>query len=551
MHRSGTSALSGVLAKLGARPPATPILGDRNNPRGYWESDVLGRFHDKVLESAGTRWSDWDRFNEGWIDSPISRGFMDELASHVKREYGGAPLFLVKDPRMCRLLPLWLKVLDELGVVPKVVIPIRHPLEVSNSLATRDNFTQTHARLLWLRHNLEAEFDTRALTRVFVRYTDLLKDWQSQVEEISTRLEIKWPRMSASTKAEIDAYLAPELRHHVAPAVDAMASSASAGIVSWVETAFRAMECLVNDPGQSEGLATLDAIRRQFNETAEIYAPIVQELRMGYEEVLEREVALTEAVSKAEALQVEANAKTEELASRTAELNAEIKRLQSAYRQADEAAHEGHLEIAQLTKLLLETEERLAADRALARDEIAGQKEQLENVREAMRASNEELARQQARLEDALRTIRALKGEIEEQRRLVLEYRSSLDRIHASRYWRLATSLRGLGKPGKVEKSDPARGISDEELIAQSALFDKQWYLDRYPDVRAAGADPLAHYLAHGVNEGRDPSAAFSTSGYLVRYPDVPRGLNPLAHYLRYGRGEGRSISASEDENGH
>ena len=37
-------------------------------------------------------------------------------------------------------------------------------------------------------------------------------------------------------------------------------------------------------------------------------------------------------------------------------------------------------------------------------------------------------------------------------------------------------------------------------------LFDPAWYLDRYPDVAAAGAEPLAHFVTAGGFECRDRS---------------------------------------------
>jgi GT2 family glycosyltransferase len=77
--------------------------------------------------------------------------------------------------------------------------------------------------------------------------------------------------------------------------------------------------------------------------------------------------------------------------------------------------------------------------------------------------------------------------------------------------------------------------------ILESGLFSAAWYLERYPDVATAGADPLEHYLSYGASEGRDPGPDFSTSGYLARYSDVAETvMNPLLHYLRYGRSEGR-----------
>ena len=36
--------------------------------------------------------------------------------------------------------------------------------------------------------------------------------------------------------------------------------------------------------------------------------------------------------------------------------------------------------------------------------------------------------------------------------------------------------------------------------------FDKDWYLQTYPDIAAAGVDPEKHFLNFGWNEGRWPN---------------------------------------------
>ncbi|TXK59852.1 class I SAM-dependent methyltransferase [Alkalisalibacterium limincola] len=87
----------------------------------------------------------------------------------------------------------------------------------------------------------------------------------------------------------------------------------------------------------------------------------------------------------------------------------------------------------------------------------------------------------------------------------------------------------------------------DIEVIRAAAALDAQWYAGAYPDVAAGGVDPVVHYVMFGADEGRDPSADFSTRGYLERYPDVREGgLNPLAHYLLHGKGEGRNTTPVE-----
>jgi glycosyltransferase involved in cell wall biosynthesis len=82
-----------------------------------------------------------------------------------------------------------------------------------------------------------------------------------------------------------------------------------------------------------------------------------------------------------------------------------------------------------------------------------------------------------------------------------------------------------------------------EAFIKTSGLFDAAWYLRTYPDVAAAGVEPLVHYLTEGGREQRNPSLAFDTSAYLMFHPDVAsRGMNALLHYVKYGRKEGRVI---------
>ena len=88
----------------------------------------------------------------------------------------------------------------------------------------------------------------------------------------------------------------------------------------------------------------------------------------------------------------------------------------------------------------------------------------------------------------------------------------------------------------------------DVRLLAASALFDRDWYLEQNPDVGAAGIDPLRHYLRYGADEGRDPNPLFDSDWYIEQNPDVrAAGYNPLVHYLKYGAAEGRQPNAQFD----
>src|SRR4051794_28021212 len=87
------------------------------------------------------------------------------------------------------------------------------------------------------------------------------------------------------------------------------------------------------------------------------------------------------------------------------------------------------------------------------------------------------------------------------------------------------------------------RRAAEARLIADTSLFDRDWYLRTYPDVAAAGVDALIHYLENGWEEGRDPGPEFATTAYLQANPDVARsGVNPLVHYIEFGHAEGRGM---------
>jgi glycosyltransferase involved in cell wall biosynthesis len=72
-------------------------------------------------------------------------------------------------------------------------------------------------------------------------------------------------------------------------------------------------------------------------------------------------------------------------------------------------------------------------------------------------------------------------------------------------------------------------------------LFDRQFYLQRYPDVASSGIEPATHFLLYGARELRQPHPLFDTKYYLATNPDVAAGgLNPLLQFLRTGWREGR-----------
>jgi capsular polysaccharide biosynthesis protein len=102
-----------------------------------------------------------------------------------------------------------------------------------------------------------------------------------------------------------------------------------------------------------------------------------------------------------------------------------------------------------------------------------------------------------------------------------------------------------------------ANGNADPENVAVlrtmrvlllSGLFDAQFYLKKYPDIRATKDDPLEHYVWHGDKEGRWPNAAFSPSFYRRELlTSVPAEQNALEHYVKEGERSGAKPSSAFD----
>lgn len=69
--------------------------------------------------------------------------------------------------------------------------------------------------------------------------------------------------------------------------------------------------------------------------------------------------------------------------------------------------------------------------------------------------------------------------------------------------------------------------------ILRSGLFDAEFYLDKYPDVAAAGHDPLEHFIRNGGREARSPSPMFDGPLYVMSNPQARHADNILLDWLR------------------
>ena len=267
-HRSGTSALTRVLALRGATLPNHLIPPASDNETGFWEPLAIVSLHDEILHSAGMTWDSICEFPQGWFDTSESRKFQGRLRDLILTEYPTLDLIVVKDPRICHLIPLWVKVLKSLEIVPHFLLPLRNPFQAAASLQARDGMDVRKALTIWLHYMLAAERHTRGFSRSFLTYDGLIDDWRSVLDTISADSGIAWPRQSAVADAEIDAFLSPSMRHH---------QHHTPSSSSWVALANDWLQRTAN--GDRPPAQGLDEISRGLAAAEQLFLPIIA----GYE----------------------------------------------------------------------------------------------------------------------------------------------------------------------------------------------------------------------------------------------------------------------------
>ncbi len=217
MHRSGTSAISGVLSLLGVNLGRTLEPPSADNEKGYFENTDVVSANERLLGALGSGWSDVKPLPDRWWENGDVEPFVTEMKELLGENFGGSPMWAVKDPRMCRLAPLWLVVLRDMGYEPRFIIMNRHPLEVAGSLGGRDGFTQGKSLLLWLSHTLESARWSEGYRRVFVTYDQLLADWRGTAGRVAVELGIQWPRGLDTADGEIEKFISPQLKRQRQP----------------------------------------------------------------------------------------------------------------------------------------------------------------------------------------------------------------------------------------------------------------------------------------------------------------------------------------------
>ena len=210
MHRSGTSAITGTLNFLDVYLGSDLMNPGKENPKGFFENKHILELNKKLLKDTYGNW-DFPFYSQSDVFSQIHIISLEKL---LKKEFKGKDIFAIKDPRLVYLFPLYRKVLCNLDVDIKIIIPYRNPKEVANSLGVRNQFSNEKGLLLWAHHILMSEKNSRTWPRVFTMYDDLVLSPHKVIKQIDQKLKLNLNLKFIANKDKIVDFLMPNLKKH-------------------------------------------------------------------------------------------------------------------------------------------------------------------------------------------------------------------------------------------------------------------------------------------------------------------------------------------------
>jgi glycosyltransferase involved in cell wall biosynthesis len=572
MHRSGTSALTRVLNLLGAALGEPLMPAGKDNETGYWEPMPVYEAHEQLLVALSRRWDDIREMPAQWQSHPQAQRCKDVLSAYVSQQLLPHPLWAVKEPRLCRLLPLWQNLLANMPTRVGALIMVRHPLEVAASLSRRDGMPMANGLMLWMQHLIEAEHHTRDMPRVLVHYTDLLTDWRVEVERIAQALGFDWPMAQAQAAPQIEQFLLPQLRHqHAPPDDDALPALARRmvdltigirrGEADWPDMAALAHEVAHASQMFDPCLDALMVGRQWAEQRAHDAETVIARALVRPDELARNAMLLREA--RDGSLQVVA--KLEQTAPLVAELATQIEAQREALAQARDGSIQSLAKLEQTGPLMLELAAQVRAQNDVvsqARDSSVQAQAKLEQtgpllleLAAQVRTQRDEVGQARemsmataAKLEQAVPLLAELTSQIEAQRVQLDDTRMHSAQILAeSERWREVSqqNLRALS----AEAEERREALQQHLLTVSMEAEERRHEIERLQGEvgRTIAHMEQAHALLHAretelarVNRVLDEHAAYlrqvlSSTSWRLTAPI--RGLGETLRGLRQAIG--------------
>jgi hypothetical protein len=152
--RSGTSLLMQILASLGVGGSKEMMPPNASNPEGFHEDINVVNVHKQLYKDLNA--SPIIPLTQNWMNEKVTKQALVRLkeitSNELERNKG---VWCFKDPRTSTFLPLWIKLFNQLKIVPKFIFAVRKPSSVIQSFKSQYNDDESYSELVYLLRTLD------------------------------------------------------------------------------------------------------------------------------------------------------------------------------------------------------------------------------------------------------------------------------------------------------------------------------------------------------------------------------------------------------------
>lgn len=209
MHRSGTSLTARLLNLLGMSlgHPLNLLPPAPDNPAGFWENGRIVQINEEILARLGGTWDEPPALPRGWADGPDLQDLRERAAAVLAEEFGEERFWGWKDPRTCLTLPFWTRLVPD----ARFVLCLRHPADVSLSLAARNGLMAERSLFLWRLYNLHALRGVGSADLLVAEFESYFRSPLAAVARLAAFVGVRaGPRALRAAARAVE----PGLRHH-------------------------------------------------------------------------------------------------------------------------------------------------------------------------------------------------------------------------------------------------------------------------------------------------------------------------------------------------
>ena len=226
MHRSGTSMIARLLNLCGLYlgPDAEVSGAAFDNEAGFWENRRFLKLNEDALTQLGGGWDLPPLLSEGWEEDnrmlQLRNRALELITSFDQHEIWGW-----KDPRNSVMIPFWKSLIPDL----KVIVCLRNPLEVAQSLNKRGFSSPAFGLNLWMIYSQRLLSTTRPDERVVTHYNSYFHNAQAELHRVLKLLKIP---ASEEIIDQACSSVSAQLRHNWAKTQDLSESNVPAEVLN-------------------------------------------------------------------------------------------------------------------------------------------------------------------------------------------------------------------------------------------------------------------------------------------------------------------------------